>query len=105
VLATSPIAAKNHVTVRINKVITPTTSNHEYIFTVGRNPTSRAMIMTMLVVRRLRTILATTCPVITFMLRMGIVLNRSIIPFVISVDTSTASENSINCPYNGINKI
>lgn len=88
--ATRPMAANRHVKVKMKSEISPIAPSHPHIPVDGSNPTSSATPKTSAVATKFRTTLATTCPVITLALFIGIVLNRSMMPLVMSCAMPTA---------------
>jgi hypothetical protein len=74
----------------------PNAASHSSGDATGRKPTRSATAMTTPVASRLRTRLATTWPVSTAPLRIGMVRNRSMMPVVMSRETAMAVDDAPN---------
>ena len=82
--AASPIAANREVIARMYSATSPIAASHSSGVALGRKPTRSATATTTPVANRLRSTLATTCPVSTALARSGMVRNRSMMPVVMS---------------------
>src|SRR3954447_20143660 len=88
--ATTPMATAIQVSASTNKAIRPSAATQSRAEADGLKPMTNAIAMTRAVDTALRTIDATTCPVSTPVGRIGSERNRSMMPPVMSLATSTA---------------
>ena len=85
-----PNVAASHDMARMNATIMATAASHRAGESVGRQPTPRPTPITSAVASRLRARLATMCPASTDEAWIGIERNRSTMPLLMSVATTTA---------------
>ena len=88
--ATTPMATAIQVSASTNRAMRPSAATQSSADAFASNPMRNAIPMTSAVETALRAIDATTCPVSTPVARIGSDRNRSMMPPVMSLATSTA---------------